>query len=1152
MKRKLLAGLLLINSLLFAQNNNGLIDQLEEVVTVQNIQVPMPDGTKLSTDLFLPIFADSLVVPIDLLGFGVQPLEILSKGTQYIYYPEKNGAPNPNPYQLPFMFTRTTYDKSNGTEFIGIAAALLGYGGMVQDTRGVYDSEGVYGPLYSDSWEKTPYFSKQLPIDIFPASHPSNFNNHADGVHALDYLLDSLYRDFDIDDDGIVDLNDKLCNGSVGMLGASALANPQYQLSAARRIDPNGPGLKGLLNLIASNEHYNHTLYNNGVFREKLVKFWIDNQIDNFDNANIPFDTTTYNNIHSAADYNQTDIAHVTDSVLDLLTVYKIDDSLASYYPNADFRYVMDASEAPVDNQGMGDINGTKSRYTNCEVPQYHFTGWYDIFTSGQISSWRNLRNELDPSMGNQDKQFLTIGPWAHTTITTQSTGDITYPANVGDVVGFTVDINNFDINNININVDAALNTELLSFLRTSLNYNSYANVGEPQIRLPETNKYQEILPNTLVRIPAEDYEMTHADLINFLGGHSGLPGMRVKVFQEIEINLIFFTYIDTVQVLDITVDIPQLPINVLDLLGGMQNPISSFPGYNDFNQTAALRAYIIGPQNDGVAYNANAGNYWMERDSFPFNSGITWNKLFLHGDGSIDTWAPDSSEATNSYIHDPNNPVFTIGGHNMLIETPTGEESRGQMNLANPAYDSITMNHPGVIQFETDWLSDSVSVIGYPQAKLFASSLPQGANLGDPTNTDFVVRIVDVYPTGEEYYVIEGVVNARAREYAKSIAEGQEDNNAPYSNIASDKVYEFHFELLPIGYTFGKDHKIKVLISSSNHPKYQSNPNIPLEDGDFFRWAVGENKSYNFEGIDIFPRVAENSVHFAPNYPSYVTFPLFGNSFTNCAATDSLWVDTLSPFSVELHWAQVEGVASYTVAYQENGASVWDSVEVYGTSYVLDSLEQETAYAFNVTSDCLPKSSSPTYSFVTDEYCVPADSLTVLDLSDSTALVSWDGVDFAPGYTVYFGLASDSLTSWNVSDTSYLFENLLDDTTYVVVIQTECDFYLEFSDSLTFTTLATPVDTVSGIQSLALGGLAVYPNPFNNQLALINNSSTQRIIDIRVVDVAGRVVWTDLNLGLQAGGEYLIDGSTWSAGYYAVHVKSVDGVAVIPLVKKE
>ena len=61
-------------------------------------------------------------------------------------YDTINGEPNPNPWQLPCIFTRTPYKKSGDTE-IGSALALLGYAGLTQDLRGRYESEGVYMPF---------------------------------------------------------------------------------------------------------------------------------------------------------------------------------------------------------------------------------------------------------------------------------------------------------------------------------------------------------------------------------------------------------------------------------------------------------------------------------------------------------------------------------------------------------------------------------------------------------------------------------------------------------------------------------------------------------------------------------------------------------------------------------------------------------------------------------------------------------------------------------------------------------------------------------------------------------------------------------------------------------------------------------------------
>jgi predicted acyl esterase len=100
----------------------------------------------------------------------------------------------------------------------------------------------------------------------------------------------------------------------------------------------------------------------------------------------------------------------------------------------------MDITRAMVDENGEGSLNGTHSRYTNMEVPAYHLTGWWDIFIDGQIETWANMRKHLDRSKKNYKLQKLVIGPWAHQTIGQRTTGDMTYPGNVIDLIGLNFD----------------------------------------------------------------------------------------------------------------------------------------------------------------------------------------------------------------------------------------------------------------------------------------------------------------------------------------------------------------------------------------------------------------------------------------------------------------------------------------------------------------------------------------------------------------------------------------------------------------------------------------------------------------------------------------------------------------------------------------
>ena len=146
--------ILLLGLAVWAQQPNGLIDTLTDLVSHQEYLVRMPDGAHLATSVNLPIFSDTAAIDVDLGAIGISGLSgrrrirFAYPGTQYFVYPNQ-----PDPYALPVMFTRTPYNKG-GTE-LSKGYALLGYAGIEQDMRGRYRSHGVYLPMYSDSWDKT-------------------------------------------------------------------------------------------------------------------------------------------------------------------------------------------------------------------------------------------------------------------------------------------------------------------------------------------------------------------------------------------------------------------------------------------------------------------------------------------------------------------------------------------------------------------------------------------------------------------------------------------------------------------------------------------------------------------------------------------------------------------------------------------------------------------------------------------------------------------------------------------------------------------------------------------------------------------------------------------------------------------------------------
>ncbi|MES2593532.1 MAG: CocE/NonD family hydrolase [Bacteroidota bacterium] len=869
--------------------NNGKFDDISELTTRYTIPFVMPDSTLLMTDVFLPIVQDNLLVEVDLdgpSGFPPQKVELVRKGTQLLIYDSINGQPNPNIYQLPLIFSRTPYNKGDQTSQGGLLG-MLGYGFAMQDMRGRYTSKGVYLPLYSDGWSKVPYHPNYKHIlDITPLTDPKNGNNHEDGYNSIQFILNHLTKGFDLNGDGTIDTVDNMFNGRIGMFGASALGYNQYQAAAAHKIDPTQPGLKCLLPIVGPSEFYKSTGFHNGILRDRLVTGWLKGQIftgtdayNEFqDSAQVANDNDVQNEIHSASDYglpNKFVAANNTIDHFSCFRYYDLNGNLgnAGYYPNAVGRKDMDESRAMVNQYGEGDMNGTYSRYTNMEVPILNVTGWYDIFIDGQIETRNYVEKHVSSTHGNKNLQKIVIGPWAHATIGSRETGDMKgvnkYPANVSEGLGT-------DISGDSLSISKLLNSEFVSWYRYNLNYNADQYIGDPKFMIPESNRWQSMLGGFgYVRVPSANFKMTFYQFLNYMNGTDSLQNLQYQ----------YVIGSDTINgnIITDTIDVPP---SGQSLISGL-DPVHIDPiPYKNYAAAPNVRFYVIGPVNDGVAGSSTIGNYWFSANTFPITTNITKQKLYLHNNGGLNFSAPTADEGFKIYVHDPDNPVLTAGGGNMLEQIPnSNEDTEGQVDVASATYAPYTMNRPGVVNFTSDLIADSLSMIGFPVATLYAKSSPTGTSTGQ-TDTDFMIRILDVYPDGREMFVVEGAVNARARLYAKNLVENPSqdeeypfvNDNTAFTNINVNEVYEYKFKCFPIGYTFGKNHRVKILISSSNYTRFQVNPNIPIADGEFFRRKPGDGQGTNKtpDGTFMMPRVAVQRIAFSPQYPSNIELPVF------------------------------------------------------------------------------------------------------------------------------------------------------------------------------------------------------------------------------------------------------------------------------------
>lgn len=893
---------------------NGQIDNLSEFSTRETVEFTMPDGTKLSSDIYLPITRDSLVIGFNLDPFGTANIKVFAQDAQFIVYDTINGETNDKPYQLPVLFTRTPYNKNTDT-LIGQFLSFMGYAVIIQDMRGRYESEGVYLPMYSDGWKKNAYHPNiQHILDITSSDDPRNGNFHEDGFSSIKFINDSLKRTYNGEEF-------LLSIGNIGTFGASAMGNSQFQMASVHKIDPTQNGLKCLFPMVATNEHYHTTGIQNGVFRESLVKGWLSGQIyDGIDTVNYSSDNSISNSFHTLNDYNATNIQDVANDAIDHFVVNQYNDLPSGYYPNSPMRLDMDASFAMLNDDGEADLNGTISRYTNLEVPIYHLTGWWDIFIDGQINTYNKVLENISDEHDNKELQKLIIGPWAHQTIGTRTSGDITYPENVND---FFVDIDNIDdINLEDGGIDLIANSELYQWFRYNLNHNQYNNIGDPKIRIPESSEWQSLTETIKVRMPSEDYKIGLLEFINYIGGKSSLSAFPI----EIDVNGIIAPQLFDVPVLDSPLVAMDEAIEIDELV--------------EFKDIPNVRLYIVGNHDE----TNKSGNYWLNADEFPLTENISFKKMYFRNNSYLSETVVDETEQISTYMHNPNDPVWSLGGGNMLVRTPVdNRKSQGQIDYKNPTYLPYVLEREDVITFTSSKILDSLSIIGFPEVTLYASSETETEDI-DSINVDFFVRVLDVYPDGREYFVVEGAVNSMAREYAKQLTLGDEDTSINFSNILSDEVYEYTFKLLPIGYTFAQDHRIKIVISSSHYPRYQVNSGIPIKPGTFFRREPNDGKTYEINGENIEAFNVIQNIYHDNQYQSHIKFPVFGNGAF--VEVDELLASNKNTSEFKVYPNPTDGNLTIIGSYNDN--SSYALYDIYGKQILKGNFQRK----INISTD--------------------------------------------------------------------------------------------------------------------------------------------------------------------------------------------------------
>ena len=248
----------------------------------------------------------------------------------------------------------------------------------------------------------------------------------------------------------------------------------------------------------------------------------------------------------------------------------------------------------------------------------------------------------------------------------------------------------------------------------------------------------------------------------------------------------------------------------------------------NGVDKEAPVRLFVMGE------------NRWRDEQEWPL-ARARYTRYYLGsgghanaatGDGVLGTSAPRGA-ARDQYTYDPASPVPTLGGNVCCSSVPNGP--RDHQSIETRA---------DVLVYSTPVLREPVEVTGPISVKLHASS--------SAPDTDWVARLVDVYPDGFVQNLQDGIVRARYRG----------GKHAPASLLEPGKVYEYDIDLWATSNVFLPGHRIRLEITSSNFPRFDRNLN------------TGEDPAAGTRMTS-----AQQTVYHSTQYPSYIQLPLIPRS---------------------------------------------------------------------------------------------------------------------------------------------------------------------------------------------------------------------------------------------------------------------------------
>lgn len=253
---------------------------------------------------------------------------------------------------------------------------------------------------------------------------------------------------------------------------------------------------------------------------------------------------------------------------------------------------------------------------------------------------------------------------------------------------------------------------------------------------------------------------------------------------------------------------------------------------YNHWLRENQKEDYEMSP----VQYFTTGSDQWKKAEKWP-PSNTEQQEWYLHSNGNANTRNGDGKlqlsqgkEVSDHFIYDPMDPV----------PSGTYEDCCSKSSDALGSYDQSEIElRPDILVYTSAEISKDLTITGNISVDLFVSSSAK--------DTDFTVKLVEVYPDGRAMNLKEAILRARYRKgFEKEVF------------FKENEIEKITLDLHAISHTIKKGHRIRLEVSSSNFPRFDRNLNTG-------------NNNYD-ETIAI---KATNTVWLGGKYPSVLHLPV-------------------------------------------------------------------------------------------------------------------------------------------------------------------------------------------------------------------------------------------------------------------------------------